>query len=116
MFVAVRVQSLPCVQLLLQHGANINCKSHCGSTPLHLAAAKGYYEIIQHLLEMGAHLEAREDYDITPIFSAAHSGHADCLQLMLDWANKTSESFILSKVYHLIETSVHPEFRDHFYC
>ncbi|CZT17839.1 uncharacterized protein RCC_03675 [Ramularia collo-cygni] len=52
---------LPAVQILLEHGANTGIHNVFGYTPLHSAAEKDFYLIIQLLVEMGTSTEARID-------------------------------------------------------
>ncbi|XP_037082003.1 oxysterol-binding protein-related protein 1-like [Pollicipes pollicipes] len=42
------------VELLLEHGADINAVNHCGDTPLHKAAYIGNEELVLLLLKRGA--------------------------------------------------------------
>ena len=46
--------SVDCIELLLQHGANIEAAMSDGSTPLHIAAANGQLLAVKCLLEKGA--------------------------------------------------------------
>ena len=43
---AVKSQNEDCVRLLLQAGADVNCKSRDNTTPLHLAARSGNHDQI----------------------------------------------------------------------
>lgn len=47
------------VQLLLEHGADIEAKDGYGWTPLLLAAQKGHEAVVRLLLEKGANIEAK---------------------------------------------------------
>lgn len=62
------------IPLMLEAGANVHCKDHCGNTPLHLAAKmkSSYslsmdYRIFETLLEGGADLQAKNDQGQTPL-------------------------------------------------
>jgi ankyrin repeat protein len=47
---AAQSGSVDCIELLLQHGANIEATTSDGSTPLHIAAANGPPKIITAIL------------------------------------------------------------------
>ncbi|PHT74888.1 hypothetical protein T459_22165 [Capsicum annuum] len=51
---AVAANSLPCVELLVKAGANVNVKAGDATTPLLIAALNGSAEIINCLLQAGA--------------------------------------------------------------
>ena len=54
------------VDLLLRHGASVQCSDNAGMTPLHWAAVKGSKACIKHLVEAGADLNAKEGQGKTP--------------------------------------------------
>lgn len=54
------------VQVLLEHGANINKANHAGFTALHFACKQGQRDIIPPLLEYGAHHLSNKNGD-TPM-------------------------------------------------
>lgn len=45
--------TLECVRILLENGADPNCRSDCGETPLINAVEEGEYEIVELLLQYG---------------------------------------------------------------
>lgn len=53
--------SLDCVELLLDNGARVNCKTIDGVTPLHTASWLGLTAIIQRLMLHGADAQARDN-------------------------------------------------------
>lgn len=57
---AVVTGNVEIVQLLLQHGANVDMRNHVGMTPLHMAVQCGNIELITLLLQYDADLEARD--------------------------------------------------------
>ena len=69
------------IELLLEHGANINAKSYHGLTPLHLAVYQADHTLIELLLNHGADIHARTNTDsyglggrfTTPLHIAAES-------------------------------------------
>ena len=42
------------VELLVEHGADINCRDTEGFTPLHIAAIHGQMQVVKKLVELGA--------------------------------------------------------------
>ncbi|KAM4049495.1 ankyrin repeat domain-containing protein 53 isoform 2-T2 [Anomaloglossus baeobatrachus] len=51
---------MPCLRYLLQRGADVNVRSHSGSTPLHRAATEGLEDCIAVLVEAGADVHAED--------------------------------------------------------
>ncbi len=56
---AAAISQIGIVNILLQHGANINAKQSSGVTALHSAAHNGAVEIVKLLLQNGADKEAK---------------------------------------------------------
>ncbi len=54
-------QSLQCVELLLDNGADVNLRDSDGETPLHCAAKYSKYECIMKLIEAGANVDSIND-------------------------------------------------------
>uniref|UniRef100_A0ACD5WRV1 Uncharacterized protein n=1 Tax=Avena sativa TaxID=4498 RepID=A0ACD5WRV1_AVESA len=83
---------LPCVQLLLECGASLECKDEEGAIPLHDACAGGFTEIVQWILNFAANTEgcvtrmlntADAEGD-TPLHHAARGEHMDTVKLLLE--------------------------------
>ena len=55
------------MQLLIQHGADVNARDNGNSTPLHLASRWGVVESVQLLVQHGADVNARDEDDSTPL-------------------------------------------------
>jgi serine/threonine protein kinase len=55
------------LELLLEHGANINAKDNSGITPLHAAIQTGNLSITKWLLEHGASINAKNNSGTTPL-------------------------------------------------
>lgn len=51
---------LECVRLLVDHGADINGTGYLGRAPLHLAAARSHFEVVQYLLAKGADADRQD--------------------------------------------------------
>ncbi|CAG06137.1 unnamed protein product, partial [Tetraodon nigroviridis] len=58
---AVLSGNLDCVQLLVQHGADIHQRDEEGWTPLHMACSDGFPHIARYLLSLGADPELEND-------------------------------------------------------
>ena len=52
-------------------------------TALHLAANKGYYEIVQALINRGALVDARDEQGATPLHLAANNGYLIVVQELI---------------------------------
>lgn len=59
------------VALLLDQGAEIECRDEHERTPLHLAAMSDYPAVVKLLLDRGADVNARNRTDFTPLHYAA---------------------------------------------
>lgn len=74
------------VEILIEHGANVNSTSYPDHiSALHLAAAKGYYKIVQILLNNGAKIDHQDSkLRSTPLMRAAVNGHKKVVELLID--------------------------------
>lgn len=81
---AVKYNSIKCVELLLENGADIEARAFSGARPIDVAAALGHASIVTLLLDAGAdgsiHMNAKGWY---PIHSAAHAGQHRVVALLL---------------------------------
>ena len=71
------------VQLLLEHGADVNAQNNDYSTPLHLATSPsgvGNPEIMKLLLEHGANVNAVDGTQSTPLHLASSRTFSQCLE------------------------------------
>ncbi len=86
---------LAAVEYLLKHGARPNqvCKSDW--TPLLVASARGYDEIVKLLLKFGADPNLANPGGITPIQLAMQAGHGNIVEILLiQGANLTNNQKI----------------------
>ncbi|KAF2616001.1 hypothetical protein F2Q70_00009740 [Brassica cretica] len=81
---------LPCVQLLLERGANMEVKDEDEAIPLHDACAGGYLEIVELLFSRASGPECVkrmiETIDVegdTPLHHAARGEHVNVIRLLL---------------------------------
>ncbi|KAJ7697694.1 ankyrin repeat-containing domain protein [Mycena rosella] len=72
------------VQLLLQHGADVNRQGGEYGTVLQAASYKGYEEIVEILLEHGADLDAQGGSYGTALQAASDKGYKRIVQMLLD--------------------------------
>ncbi|KAL5209420.1 hypothetical protein ABZP36_005043 [Zizania latifolia] len=83
---------LPCVQLLLELRASLECKDEEGAIPLHDACAGGFTEIAQYILSFAANvdgcvtrmLNATDPEGDTPLHHANRGEHLDVVKLLLE--------------------------------
>ena len=76
-----------CIDILLQHGANIRCQFCNGWSLMHEVACQGNTTLGRHLLDAGAPVDLADDFGIQPVFTAAQYGSVECLRLILDRGN-----------------------------
>ncbi|GAU98197.1 hypothetical protein RvY_09375-2 [Ramazzottius varieornatus] len=55
-----------------------------GATPLHVASAKGYLEVMRMLLELGVDINARDVDGWTPLHAAAHWGQRESCKTLVE--------------------------------
>lgn len=72
------------VNLLLEHGADVNIRNYCGQTALMQACRYGHWEVVQTLLLYKANV-SRADYlnRRTAFHFASVNGHARCIRLLV---------------------------------
>jgi hypothetical protein len=80
---AAQIGSKEIVQLLIDHGANIDASEGGFTTPLHYAVSGGYTDIVQLLLERGTDIRAVGQGGRSPLHSAAQHGNTPILKLLL---------------------------------
>jgi ankyrin repeat protein len=80
---AVGLGKLSMVEILLNHGADVQKAQAGGSPPLHLAASSGFKAIAEVLLANGAEVNARGGYGQTPLYEAVQAGHKNMVEFLL---------------------------------
>ncbi|XP_064516304.1 ankyrin repeat and SOCS box protein 1 isoform X3 [Pseudopipra pipra] len=73
----------PCVDFLLQKGAEIDLVDVKGQTALYVAVVNGHLECAKILLEAGADPNGSRHHRSTPVYHAARVGRADILQELI---------------------------------
>jgi ankyrin repeat protein len=69
--------SLEILQFLIQAKANLNLLTKTGDTPLHLAAYRGYHEVVSCLLRYGINPSRRNKYGEEPLHLGAYKCYID---------------------------------------
>lgn len=84
--IAVNAERLDIVDLLLEHGANINAKNREGYTPIYKIPwkRKEGFELIRSLRQRGADLHAKTDTNISLVHCAALGENLPILEYLLE--------------------------------
>ena len=69
---------------LIKEGHQVNQLNRDHTTPLHIAAEKGYVRCICVLLEYGAEVDILDDYGYSPLIRACRGGKCKALKLLMD--------------------------------
>ncbi|XP_031249488.1 poly [ADP-ribose] polymerase tankyrase-like [Pistacia vera] len=96
---------VPCVQLLLERGANMEVRDEDGAIPLHDASAGGFIEIVQFLINSANNtervkrmLETVDAEGDTPLHHAARGEHEDVIRLLLDSGASPTKANLYGKI------------------
>ena len=71
------------VELLLQHGAEINLQRSDGWTALVIAASNGHERLVELLMQHGAEVNLQDSDGATALMNAANEGHERVVELLL---------------------------------
>lgn len=100
LFVASQLGDLALVQILLDHGAEVNRQDYLGFTPLMAASKMGHAKVVRFLLAKGAdvhdssdgHADIHEETDVlrpttgaTSLFLACEKGHLAIVKRLLSY-------------------------------
>ena len=81
--------SLEILKLLAEYGAKLNKPDVRKSrTPLHHAAAGGFYDLAEYLLDSGADYNSLDSYNMTPLDLASRYGYENIKSLLLKYGAK----------------------------
>lgn len=81
---AVRIGSVPIVQLLLGAGASLEVKDRHKRTPFLIAAKSGHLHVLSYLASRGAKTAASDSSANQAVHYAAAYGHIDCLAYLIE--------------------------------
>lgn len=81
-YLAVDTGMQDIVELLVEHGADINCMEAYGISPL-MRSAESSNHITDYLIEKGANVNACDENGVTPLMYAAAAGKTYCVETML---------------------------------
>ena len=71
-------------QYLIAEGVDVNKASNSNAmTPLMIASANGYLDLVQQLIKNGAKVDARSHDKVDAAYAAAQEGHLSILKLLL---------------------------------
>jgi len=82
---AVKNGHVDIASILLQHGSMFNEADTSGNTPLHYAAAYGFWECVDLLVTVGADLNINNTWNLAPISVAMAKGHFGIVRRLLDY-------------------------------
>lgn len=71
------------VELLIQHGANVNIKDSDGVTPLVIATRNKFYTVLEVLLRNGANMNLWDDNGKTALDAAIGNGNREIVKMLL---------------------------------
>ncbi|KAL8765452.1 MAG: hypothetical protein Q9209_007479 [Squamulea sp. 1 TL-2023] len=71
------------VELLLQHGADVDTRDGSSLCPLHLAAMRGHYGVVEQLLQEHARVDEFGPNDETPLRIASDKGYTEVVELLI---------------------------------
>jgi ankyrin repeat protein len=84
LFMAAVKGTVPTVEFLLQHQAQLDLADDQGTTPLVAAIVHENFEVAKLLLEAGANLELADDGGMSPLLAASMYGEAELVKMVLE--------------------------------
>src|SRR3989337_1282379 len=96
------------INILLDHGADIEARDNNDFTSLHYAVSRGHQATVAFLLDHGANIEAQNNIGLTPLHYAASKGHQATVAFLLDrGANIEAQDNIESTPLHYAASNGH---------
>ncbi|XP_074029943.1 myosin binding subunit isoform X2 [Leptinotarsa decemlineata] len=78
-----------------------------GSTALHVAAAKGYMDVLKILIQCGADIDAQDVDGWTPLHAAAHWGQKEACQYLAEkLADMEAKNYVGQTAFDLCDTDM----------
>lgn len=81
--IAVQYNSLECLKILLENGADVDARDYNGATPLGHAVIQDSLECLEILLKYKPDVNAQDDIDRSPLYTAIDEGSEECLSRLL---------------------------------
>ena len=72
------------VNLLLDHGADVNIARADGNSPLHGAVSNGFFDIAKRLVEKGSDVNLQNKEGRTPLFLGVKNKHEQLIKLLIE--------------------------------
>lgn len=82
LFLAVTMNDVEKLQDALSDGANANCTAPSGASLLHIASARGHFDVVRTLIHFGADISALWD-GVTPLHVAVANGNYDVVGYLI---------------------------------
>ena len=83
LYIALKSKHTEIAKLLIEQDADLEYSSYWDGTPLMLASARGYMDIVKLLIEKGANVNAKKQED-TPLVMASARGHIDIAKFLIE--------------------------------
>lgn len=94
---AVETGRTAVIDILMQHGANVDAPDNNGMTPLMSASLRGFTKMVKFLKERGANIEAQDKAGMTPLMHAAYHSAKRNETPMMSVRKKDTISYLLSQ-------------------
>ena len=82
-FIAAAAGKSNILQLLHEHGAEIDAKAKNEYTPLHIAVFMRHTDVVELLIDKGANINTSTEYGSTPLHSAVWGGRYAMVELLI---------------------------------
>jgi len=86
------------VELMLDHGTDVNVKDDSGATALAWAALAGKIEVVRSLINEGATIDAKASDGLTPIARAITRGETEVVEILLTHGAKPNDVVAVTAV------------------
>jgi ankyrin repeat protein len=80
--VASKCNNVEMINVLLEHGSDINAVNHWKTTPLMYASWYGHYDVVVFLLEHGADYRCKNYWGETAKDRTIENNHVKCVELL----------------------------------
>lgn len=84
------------LEIMLNHGLNVNLSNHKGDTLLMLASYHNSLEVAQMLLQRGAEVDKTNNRNQTPLAGVCFKGYVEMAKLLLQYGANPNEGGAMS--------------------